>query len=399
MESRHNLGQTPGRVYGLRGKTMTGNALLDLDDDAFCELLMTLLRAGDDAESQLGSLWEPSILQRLQNVKYRNPHIFVGSFLVPFREAFPRHTLSELELAMQGARGTTAEAADVLPEQLIAAIAEHVRHGGMRGAGPGWVNLGMHYTVRLGEMTIVTGVGSHMKSTFMQALCVNLARSLNWQFAMFSPEHASPGDLGTQLMERWAETEASLMPDEQILASAIWVSQHFHVIAPGEEDIPTLPYLLDVARHQVQRYGLHGLILDPWNEITHVLRSGQTETQYISEALAAIRRFAREHQIHAWVIAHPTKLVRVREDAKNHPYAGKIPPPTPYDIAGSAHWFNKADNCLSIWRDTDIDSPIIEVHIQKVRNRSVGRPGMIELTFRDQQFHEANPADDGQWNY
>ena len=45
----------------------------------------------------------------------------------------------------------------------------------------------------------------------------------------------------------------------------------------------------------------------------------------------------------------------------------------------SSHWRNKADNGLSIWRDDEADSPVVEVHIQKVRTRAVGRPGMIKL--------------------
>lgn len=376
----------------------TGNAFLALDDEPFCSLLLMILQSESEVATPLDILWKPEVLQRLRLIRQHSPHIFVGSFLVPFKMTFPKTSLADLDLAMQGARRREASSADVHADALVAAIAEHVRLGGMRGHGPGWVNLGMHYTVRLGQMTIVTGVASHMKSTFMQALCVNLAKSVQWQFAMFSPEHASPGDLGMQLVERYAGCDAVHMPEEQLRECATWVSQHFHLIAPGEEETPTLAYLLDVARYQVQTYGIHGLVFDPWNEITHVIRDRQSETQYISEALSAIRRFAREHQVHAWIVAHPTKLARVKDDGKPHPYAGKIPPPTPYDINGSSHWYNKADACLSIWRDVDNDSPVIEVHVQKVRNRGVGKPGRIELTFRDQQFHE-EAADDGQWNY
>jgi hypothetical protein len=46
--------------------------------------------------------------------------------------------------------------------------------------------------------------------------------------------------------------------------------------------------------------------------------------------LSQIRRFARLHTVHVWVIAHPTKM----QKAEKGPYAGLYPPPTPYDISG-----------------------------------------------------------------
>lgn len=50
------------------------------------------------------------------------------------------------------------------------------QEGPQRGALTGWESLDKHYTVRPGEMTIVTGIPSHGKSQFLDALVVNLAR-------------------------------------------------------------------------------------------------------------------------------------------------------------------------------------------------------------------------------
>jgi twinkle protein len=77
--------------------------------------------------------------------------------------------------------------------------------------------------------------------------------------------------------------------------------------------------------------------------------------------------------VHVWVVAHPQKLYR-KDD-------GSYPVPTPYDISGSAHWRNKADNCVTVWRDErDPDSPV-QIHVQKIRFREVGSPGMADLRF------------------
>jgi twinkle protein len=48
--------------------------------------------------------------------------------------------------------------------------------------------------------------------------------------------------------------------------------------------------------------------------------------------------------------------------------SGNYPIPTPYDVSGSAHWRNKADNCLAVWRDlSNPDGQEVQIHIQKIR--------------------------------
>ena len=72
-------------------------------------------------------------------------------------------------------------------------------------------------------------------------------------------------------------------------------------------------------------------------------RQGKPRPKISISSLGQIRRFARIYAVHVWLVAHPQKLYR-RDD-------GSYPVPTPYDISGSAHWRNKADNCVTVWRD------------------------------------------------
>jgi twinkle protein len=46
---------------------------------------------------------------------------------------------------------------------------------------------------------------------------------------------------------------------------------------------------------------------------------------------------------------------------------------TLYDISGSAHWFNKIDNGMSVYRD--FQSGLVDVHIQKIRFKFIGKIG------------------------
>lgn len=74
-----------------------------------------------------------------------------------------------------------------------------------------------------------------------------------------------------------------------------------------------------------------------------------------------------------WIVAHPTKMYKDSD--------GKYPIPTPYDIAGSAHFRNKADNCITVWRDLLDEERAVEIHIQKIRFREVGKVGKAELHY------------------
>jgi twinkle protein len=159
-------------------------------------------------------------------------------------------------------------------------------------------------------------------------------------------------------------------------------------LAPDEA--LTIPALLKQAKALVARHGIRGLILDPWNEFDHA-RGTTTETEYISTSLTQIRRFARNYGVHVWLVAHPQKLYR-RDD-------GSYPVPTPYDISGSAHWRNKADNCLAVWRDeNDPDEPV-HLYVQKVRFREVGKIGLVPLRWSsiNGRYAEALPELASRW--
>ena len=248
--------------------------------------------------------------------------------------------------------------------------------GFQRGASTGWESVDRHYTVRPGELTVVTGIPSHGKSQFLDALVMNLAKQDDWPFAVCSPENMPVSRHVAKLTEQYTGQPfgPGAMPrcSPLVLAEALnWLEHRFVFIAPDEA--VTIPAILEQAKLLVARCGIRGLILDPWNEFEHTRPHGQTETEYISTSLGQLRRFARAYQVHVWVVAHPQKLYRL--DDKTYPV------PTPYDISGSAHWRNKADNCLTVWRDEKLPDEPVQIHVQKVRFREVGSPGVALLRF------------------
>lgn len=245
-------------------------------------------------------------------------------------------------------------------------------HGMPQGMDPGFSNLAQHYRIAPGQLTVVTGIPGHGKSEFLDAMLVKLASSFDSNFALYSPEN-NPIALHTiKLVEKFVAKPFDAGPTERMrkedaFKAKAWVNKHFFRIEPER---PSIEELLRVARYAVVRHEVSGLVLDPWNQIEHCIPDNLNETQYISLVLTELREFARKHGAHVWVVAHPTKIL----DDKD---TGRKKVPDAYSIAGSAHWFNKADNVLSIYRLFEEGRKWdVEVHVQKIKFKNNGRVGV-----------------------
>nr|CAD1834586.1 unnamed protein product [Ananas comosus var. bracteatus] len=106
------------------------------------------------------------------------------------------------------------------------------------------------------------------------------------------------------------------------------------------------------------------------NDTFHLIR---TETEYVSQILTMIKRFAQHHGCHVWFVAHPKQLQN---------WGGT--PPNMYDISGSAHFINKCDNGIVIHRNRDPKAgPLdtVQVCVRKVRNKVAGSIGDAFLAY------------------
>jgi twinkle protein len=245
------------------------------------------------------------------------------------------------------------------------------------GLKTGWDNVDEFYTVRAGELCIVTGIPSNGKSSWLTALNVNLTEQFEWKFGIYSPEN--------QPMQRYMASIAAIhvgkpfkkghterMTLQEALEAEAWMNEHFYFIQPKEK-VPSVDDLIKSAKDMVRMYGINGLVLDPWNIIEHARPSGMTETDYISKSLTKFGAFAKSYDVKVWIVVHPNKL---QKNAR-----GGFDCPTAYDLAGSAHWYNKADDIVAVHRDLDDESKEVEIHIQKVRFREVGKRGIAGLKF------------------
>ncbi len=253
-------------------------------------------------------------------------------------------------------------------------LMELYQNGEVGGLTAGWPEFDKLYTVRPGDFTVVTGIPSHGKSEFLDALIIKLAQKHGLRFALCSPENQPIHLHVKKLAEKWAgrpffEKFNDRMTVEELISSCGDLNNHFTFILP---ESPTIDCILRLARASVLRDGINGLVIDPWNELEHSRPPGLSETEYISDSLRKMRQFARQNNIHLWVVAHPTKL------QKRNGRANEYEVPTPYDIAGSANWRNKADNCLTVYRNPET----VDVLVQKIRVKEVGRIGVATFKYK-----------------
>lgn len=205
-------------------------------------------------------------------------------------------------------------------------------HNGVEpGKSTGWRDLDKYYTVRPGELTVVTGVPGSGKSNWVDNLAINLARWHDWRFGIFSPENLPLENHMSAMLEKYIRKpfhswSNNRMNEIDLEKAMDWMSNHFSWIMPRDVEEWTLDKILSTANTLCLRYGIRGLIIDPFNELESMRPDRQSETEYIGECAKKIRIFGRTRGVHVWVVAHPAKLYRDK--------SGKYPIPTMYDIAG-----------------------------------------------------------------
>jgi twinkle protein len=271
----------------------------------------------------------------------------------------------------------------------LSSLIDHIYEYGIPpGLSTGWPTVDRHYTVRPGELTLVTGVPGHGKTQWLSGLAVNMASVHDWQFAICSLESLPLQRYAALLIETslGIPFEGSpKMTRAELDHGKRWLGKHVSFLLP-RTTAPTLDCLLELAEVQVYRQGIKGLILDPWNRMEHQRPTWQTETEYVGSVLNKLELFGQHHGVHVWLVAHPTKLRKIEKGEME----GQYPVPTPYDVSGSAHFRNMPDNCIAVWRNLAADDQSVEVHIQKIRFREIGKVGMVRMRFdpRVGRYHD-----------
>jgi twinkle protein len=284
----------------------------------------------------------------------------------------------------------------ISPHDVIrTSVRELYESGGFpRGSSTGWPSVDQLYTVGLGQWTVITGTPNSGKSEWLDALLVNLAKREQWKFFIYSPENWPLALHHAKILEKYTGKPFNPGPSERMDPEELergedWMADKFVFCKPNEPDIVAI--IEEAAGSPAKSFANRwktGVVVDPWNQLEHhrYRTAHQTMTEYVSETLSMVIERVRDYNIHLWLVAHPAKMRKDKD--------GKYPIPTPHDIADSAHFWNKADNCITVWRDQVEGSREVDIHVQKVRWKHIGRIGATRLIYDrlTGQYREKPPS-------
>lgn len=224
-----------------------------------------------------------------------------------------------------------------------------------------------------GQLTIVTGIPGSGKSELVDWIMTGLSKTNGWNWGICSFE-CPPEIHVTKLAEKitnksfaFRADPSQRMSQSEFERSLLLISNHFHFMNLSLVDI-TIDGLIAKAEEFVLRYGINGFLFDPWN----CIESKDDTTNYILQCLNKLLHFLDKYKVHGILVAHPTKL---KKDLQTRKYVI----PNLYDISGSAHFFNRTHNGISVYRDFDTNR--VDVYFQKVKWSWLGKLGQCSYEF------------------
>lgn len=275
--------------------------------------------------------------------------------------------------------------------QYVPTVKEMYRNGIGHGESTGYSNVDELYTVVRGNLTVITGVPGSGKTTWLNNVMVNLGKTLDWKFAVYSTELDPELHIATLAtiynQAPFFNGPTQRMTEAQLDVAIKWVADHFIFI--GSDDSPNYEDIIDRFEVAVMRMGVVAVVTDPTGYIRRP-DTGQADHEAIGTMLERFRGFGKSHDCAVFVVVHPTKM-RARED-------GTVPIPRGMDISGSVAWYARADSGLTIHRDPE-NRGVSQVISWKARFSHSGSEGKAELyfdpvtqTYSEQPFASIGPA-------
>ena len=262
-------------------------------------------------------------------------------------------------------------------EDLIDEIYHYWEHGYPMGVKCGIENLDPLLSFMEGQYTTWTGIPSSGKSEIIDNVMAKLTMVHGWKWGIASFENQPAAIHATKIMEKlgggsfaFRKDPSHRLTQKQFEQGILTLNDNYTFINIPKVDV-SLVGILEKFGELVKRKGIKGFVIDPWNYLEPLIPAGQTETQYVSDCLTKIKAFCIQYNCHLFLVAHPTKL---KKEAN-----GKYEIPTMYSISGSAHFFNKTDNGVAVYRD--FETNIVHLFVQKVRYSWLGKVGHAEFNY------------------
>jgi twinkle protein len=242
-------------------------------------------------------------------------------------------------------------------------------------------------------LSVLSGWPGHGKSHLSQQLWAQIVRKYNIRVALMSMETREKPFVRRNLRSAyWSKLESEMSEAEKKEADD-WIEEYF-LFLHHPRNAPHFDWICDTINDCHARYAISAVSLDPWNMIVPSFnKMEKTETAWIGECLDTCTYIAKACSLHLQILAHPAKPLGV----------GVRDPITYSSIAGSQHWANKADQVMSIHRDTFQDddgrrNSEARLIVHKSRYEELGYPCEIAMKLAlDTGCFRCTEYDSGGW--
>lgn len=253
-----------------------------------------------------------------------------------------------------------------------------------------------------GHYATVTGSPTSGKSEFIDFICAKLNILHGWKVGYYSPESAPLAIhfskvfskfSGYKFGSKYNNSEADRYTVQD------YIQDNYYWVAPVDDIC--LDDILKKFEYLVKAKGCKTFVIDPFNRIETDQDYMHDKLLYIKKTLKKIISFVKRNDALLFLIAHPTKLQKLKN--------GKYPIATMYDISGSADFFNMTSYGISVRREQDDETLAFQSHgqvsISKAKlNETMGSTGIWDFRYNinngryvTDHFNESANYDNSNW--
>ena len=212
-----------------------------------------------------------------------------------------------------------------------------------------------------GAMSVGTGTPGAGKSTFTTWAAFHVARNENVRVGFLSFE-THPHRIRDHFARLITGLPYDSLPGPMRTKALEEMDERFRVVHRTYDQATghNLGWLSNMVHTLAVRDNCKLIIIDPWNELEHLPEPGESLTSYINFALQQVRQWAEKLEVHICLIAHPKKL---------DTFKGSPRPPSGYDVADSAAFFNKPSLGFTVHQEkTETGATYSQIWTWKVRD-------------------------------
>lgn len=260
-------------------------------------------------------------------------------------------------------------------------IRQLLKEGMKPGLKLGLPNLDKHYSVRLGNTTIITSYPTAGKTFFVLNTLVALTLKHGMRHFLYTPEMGEPKEVYALLIEvmtgmRFDQTKSNRLHARQLEEILPKIHEYFFVY-DLQDSSPDMATALNEAEKAGKELGANTFTFDNYNDLRH--HEVKMIDLYNEEQVVMFNKCAKKNRMHGFLTAHPRNLVNL-EDLKE--------PPSPDKIKGGSAFWSKGQTIIGINR---IDN-VLQLKFWKIKPRVVGERGdtVLGVDFERSTYYEVS---------